>query len=233
MDIAAAQEILRTAAGNRQQGLSEYDSRRLIAAYGIPVAAAAVAATWEEVRSAAEDIGYPVVLKLCGVEISHKSEKGLIAVDLRRPEELAEAFQRLDVEGRGSDTHFMVQEMVRGSRELVVGMVRDPQFGPCVMYGLGGILTELLNDVSFRVAPLEMVDAMEMMEEIKGHKILDAIRGMPPADREAIARCLVALGEIGMAHEEVQEIDVNPLILQGSRPVAVDALVVLQSGADG
>jgi len=121
----------------------------------------------------------------------------------------------------------LVQEMIKGQRELVVGLTRDPQFGPCVMFGLGGIFTEILKDISFRVAPLEKHDALEMMREIKGHKILDAVRGMPAADIDALADILIAVGRIGLENDDVKEIDINPLILQGSKPVAVDALVVL------
>jgi acetyl-CoA synthetase (ADP-forming) len=121
----------------------------------------------------------------------------------------------------------LVQEMVKGSRELMVGMTRDAQFGPCVMFGLGGVFTEILKDVSFRVAPITKRDALEMMQEIKAHKILDDIRGMPAADLETLSEILIKIGQIGVENEGIKEIDVNPLILQGSKPVAVDALVVL------
>ena len=117
--------------------------------------------------------------------------------------------------------------MIKGGRELVIGMIRDPQFGPCVMFGLGGIFTEILGDVTFRPAPLSEADAAEMLREIKGNKILDTVRGMPAVDADSLIQCLMAVGRIGLAHEEIQAIDVNPLIVQGSRPVVVDALVVL------
>ena len=110
----------------------------------------------------------------------------------------------------------------------MIGMIRDPQFGPCVMFGLGGILTEILGDVTFRPAPLCEADAAEMLREIKGKKILSAIRGMPAVDTGSLIQCLMAVGRIGLEREDIQAIDVNPLIVQGSRPVAVDALVVLR-----
>ena len=131
---------------------------------------------------------------------------------------------------KSGEKGLLVQEMVKGSRELMVGMTRDAQFGPCVMFGLGGIFTEILKDVSFRVAPITKRDAFEMMEEIKARKILDEIRGMPAADREALSEILIKIGQVGLENESVKEIDVNPLILQESKPVAVDALVVLASG---
>jgi acetyl-CoA synthetase (ADP-forming) len=110
----------------------------------------------------------------------------------------------------------LVQEMVKGARELVVGMTRDPQFGPCVMFGLGGIFTEILKDVSFRIAPLEKKDAMEMMQDIKGHKILDAVRGLKAVNIEFLADILVKVGQIGMDNHQIKEIDINPLIITGS-----------------
>ena len=109
----------------------------------------------------------------------------------------------------------------------MVGLTRDPQFGPCVMFGLGGIFTEILKDVSFRVAPLEKRDAIDMMREIRGNKILDAVRGMDAADLDQLSDILINIGKIGLEQEHVKEIDINPLILTGSKSVAVDALVVL------
>jgi hypothetical protein len=122
----------------------------------------------------------------------------------------------------------LVQEMVKGQRELMAGLTRDPQFGPCVMFGLGGIFTEILKDVSFRLAPLEEKDALDMMEEIKGHRILDAIRGMEQVNRRTVAGILIALGAVGVENERIKEIDVNPLIIRKGEPIAVDALVVLE-----
>ena len=130
--------------------------------------------------------------------------------------------------GRGENA-VLVQELVKGKRELVAGMTRDPQFGPCVMFGLGGIFTEILKDISFRIAPLEKAHALDMMREIKGHKILDNVRGMDAADLDLLAEILIGLGEIGLEYKEVKEIDINPLILSGNKPVAVDALIVLET----
>jgi len=127
----------------------------------------------------------------------------------------------------GKENAVLVQEMVKGQRELVIGLTRDPQFGPCVMFGLGGIFTEILKDISFRVAPLEKRDALEMMREIKGQKILEAVRGMPAADLDMLAELLINVGRIGLENEQIKEIDINPVIISGSKPVAVDALIIL------
>ena len=125
---------------------------------------------------------------------------------------------------------WLVQEMVKGAREVMIGMHRDPSFGPAVLFGLGGIFSEILQDVVFRVAPLRKRDATDMMRAIRGHKILDAVRGMPAVDRDALAKALLAVGKIALDHPDIAEIDVNPLIIRGNRPVAVDGLVVLAEG---
>jgi acetyl-CoA synthetase (ADP-forming) len=172
-----------------------------------------------------------VVLKVCSPEVSHKTESGLVAVDLRNETDLEAAFKRIGEASPVKHADCLVQEMVKGGRELVVGMVRDPQFGPCVMFGLGGIFTEVLGDVTFRPAPLVESDAMEMLMEIRGNKILGAVRGMEAVDLDSLVQCLMAMGKIGMAHEEIQAIDVNPLIVRGNSPVAVDALVILNTSS--
>jgi succinyl-CoA synthetase beta subunit len=208
--------------------LSEFESVRLLADYGIPMAKGALALNWNDVKKAAEGIGYPVVLKVCSPEVSHKTESGLVAVDLRNEVDLEAAFKRISEASPVKDAAYLVQEMVKGGRELVMGMIRDPQFGPCVMFGLGGIFTEILGDVTFRPAPLSEADAGEMIGEIRGRKILGAVRGMPAVDSDALISCLMAVSRIGMEREEIQAIDVNPLIIRGSKPVAVDALVILK-----
>jgi len=150
-------------------------------------------------------------------------------LDIRNDNEAQAAFEEI-TRGMTSDPNgsVLVQEMVKGQRELVIGLTRDPQFGPCVMFGLGGIFTEILKDISFRLAPLEKKDALDMMHDIKGHKILDAIRGMESADKDMLVDILINVGKIGLENEAVKEIDINPVILSGSRPVAVDALIILE-----
>jgi acetyl-CoA synthetase (ADP-forming) len=167
-------------------------------------------------------------MKGCCAAVAHKTEKGLIHVDIRTVEEARNAFDEIMAGLKGFDGAVLMQEMVNGKRELVVGLSRDDQFGPCVMFGLGGIFTEILRDISFRKAPLDKHDAMKMMREIKGHKILDAVRGMEAADTELLSNILINVGRIGLEIEQVQEIDLNPVILSGTKPVVVDALIVLK-----
>ncbi len=207
--------------------LSENESKKLLAEYGIPVTQEEVVTTEDEAVAVASKIGYPVVLKGSGEELSHKTELNLIALDLRKEEEVREAFRKLTSNPAAAVKQVLVQQMIKGDRELVVGLTRDAQFGPCVMFGIGGIFTEILKDTSFRVAPLTRWDAMDMMNDIRGKKILDAFRGKPAVDREVLADILMAVGQIGMEHDGVKEIDINPLKLVKGKPVAVDALVVL------
>ena len=225
-------EIIKSVRSDGRRVLTEYESKLVLAEYGIPVVRENLVFDFDSVQEAAARIGYPVALKLCSAQVRHKTEKGLIRLGLRDEGELAEAFEGLKTQMEDSKAGFLVQEMVRGARELLIGMTRDPQFGPVAMFGLGGIFTEVLDDISLRVAPLRYNDALEMMREIRANKILGPIRGMEPVDLEILNKSIVAVGNIGLSHGDIQEIDVNPLIVQGNRPVAVDALVVLRKESD-
>jgi len=222
--------IIDTAIRRGQKTLSEYDSKKVLAAYGIPVTREVLAKTLADVRAAAKKLKYPVVLKACSDDTIHKTEKGLLAVNLASDKAVVDAFRTLKKRtGQNYGGNFLVQEMVGGHRELMIGMIRDGQFGPSVMFGLGGIFTEILEDVVFRVAPLRKRDTLAMMRGIKGHKILSAFRGMPAVDLNLMSDSMIALGKIALDHPEIEQIDVNPLIIKGSRPVAVDALIVLDT----
>lgn len=230
--IAGIERLIRAARGRGERLLSEHDSKRVLAAYGVPVTREVLVRTAAEAAAAARRIRYPVALKACAAGAAHKTERGLVALGLGGERALRAAFGTLRARaGPGFGGGFLVQEMVRGDRELAIGMVRDPQFGPCVMFGLGGIFTEVLRDAAFRVAPLGRRDALEMLGAIRGHRILEAVRGLPAVDRGALGRNLVAVGRIGLDHPDIAAIDVNPLIVRGTTPVAVDALVVLADAA--
>jgi acetyl-CoA synthetase (ADP-forming) len=207
--------------------LSEYESKELLRTYGIPVTREREVSDQESFMGAVKEIGFPLVIKACARNLSHKTDRGLVRVDIRTEQEAIAAFQEIIRKVKNEGGAVLVQEMIKGCRELVVGLTRDAQFGPCVMFGLGGIFTEILRDVSFRVAPIEKQDVLDMMKEIKARKILGAIRGMPAADIDQITDILIKVGDIGLQQENIREIDINPIILSGSRPVAVDALIVL------
>ena len=225
-------KLIEEALGRGAKALSEHESKKFLAGYGIAVTEERVAITEEDAVAAASRIGYPVALKASGEEFTHKTELDLIALGIKDEEEVRAAFKRLTFHPDVSVREILVQQMIKGDRELVVGLTRDPQFGPCVMFGLGGVLTEILEDVTFRVAPLNRWDAMDMMNDIRAKKILDAFRGKPPVDRDALACILIAVGRIGMEVDEVREIDINPLKIQNGEPIAVDALVVLDQGGE-
>jgi succinyl-CoA synthetase beta subunit len=229
---ARAAAIIRAARARGHRMLSEHESKRVLAAYGVPVARERLVRTLAEARAAATRIGYPVVLKACSAEAAHKSERGLVAVGLRGPGELAAALTRLRRRaGRGARGEFLVQEHVQGSREVMIGALRDPEFGPAVMFGLGGVFSEILQDVVFRLAPLREREARAMLRAIRARRILEAVRGLPAVDTGTLARCLIAVGRIALDHVAIAAIDVNPLIIRGSAPVAVDALIVLDDPA--
>jgi acetate---CoA ligase (ADP-forming) subunit beta len=221
-------KIIEDALQRGDKTLNEYESKQLLDAYSIPVTKEHVALSVQEALKFAHEIGYPVVLKGSSRTLTHKTEHRLIELDIDNDDALQKAYAALQERGKGQLDGILVQQMIKGERELVAGLIRDPQFGPCVMFGLGGIFTEVLKDVTFRVAPLEMRDALEMMDEIKAKKLLEAFRGKPAVNREILARTLINLGRIGLEIDEVAEIDINPLIIFGDTPIAVDALVVLR-----
>ncbi len=210
--------------------LSEHESKQLLAEAGIPIPPERLVATAAEAVRAAEEQGYPVAIKLCGRGIAHKTERNLVRLDVGDAEEVRRhAEELLAQRGQGEgEARLLVQAMVSGRRELIAGLLRDPQFGPCVMFGLGGVFAELIGDVAFAVAPLAEHDAEDLIHALRHRKILDAFRGEPEADIGKLARILEALGRIGEARPDVLSIDVNPLILCGSDPVVVDALVELE-----
>lgn len=221
-------DIIKKAVKDGRKTLSEYESRLVIESAGVFVAAATLTKSKEEAIQEAEKMGYPVVMKGCSAELSHKTEAGMVALNITDAQQVARVFDELTGKAKKLDG-ILVEKMVKGSREFVIGLSRDPSFGPCVMFGLGGIFTEALKDVTFRVAPLTQEDALEMIDEIKTKKLLGEFRGAPAVDRNALARALVGVGDLGVKYDAIAEIDINPLIICGDKPVAVDALVVLKS----
>ena len=229
MQIDAAKRLVAKSVKAGQGALSEFDSKRFLSAYGVPITRERLVNSEKDARAAAERLGYPVVLKGCAHDLLHKTEAGLVMVGLGSSKEVANAFRELKARA-GSDFggRFLVQEMVKGDRELMIGMTRDEQFGPSVMFGLGGIFTEILEDVVFRLAPLSLSDARQMMSEIRSAKILNTVRGMPRVNQPMLARAIVAVGKAAVDNPDIAEIDINPLIVSGSHPVAVDGLVILK-----
>ena len=206
--------------------LSEARSRRLVAGVGVAVSDWATASDPEGAVEAAAAMGLPVVIKLCGDAIAHKTERGLVRLSLGSTDEVRAAATELLAAATpdDGDVELLVSTMVRGSRELIAGMVRDPQFGPCVMLGVGGVLAEAVADVAFRLAPLDAHDAHDLIDDLSAQALLRAFRGEPAVDRDALADTLHALGALA-ADPTVVSIDLNPLIVVDGLAVAVDALV--------
>ena len=207
--------------------LYEADSKQLLAGYGVPVAAERLVRTADEAAAAAEALGFPVVAKLCGADIAHKTERGLVRLSLGDGGAVRAAAADLlaAATAEDGDAGVLVGAMVRGNRELIAGVHRDPQFGPCVMLGVGGVLAEALADVAFRLVPLERVDAEELADDLRTQALLGPFRGEPPVDRARLADVVAGLAGLAADRPDVVAVDVNPLIVADGVPVAVDALV--------
>src|SRR5262245_63035241 len=218
--------------------LSEHASKALVARYGVSLPREALATDAAGAVGAAESFGFPVVLKLCGDAIAHKTERDLVRLGLPDAKAVRAAAADLLGLARPEDgpVQLLVAEQVRGRRELIAGLVRDPQFGPCVLLGLGGILTEALGDVAFAAAPLSHGEARALVHRLRASQLVTrAFRGEPAGDVDAIADVLVALGRVADERPDVASVDLNPLLLRArdGRPLAVDALVELQAGEAG
>jgi len=207
--------------------LSEADSKRLLATHGVVFPDERQATTVEGAVDAARAIGHPVVVKLGGAGIAHKTERGLVRLGLIDDAAVADAARVLLAAARPEDgeVHLLVAPMLRGNRELIAGLHHDHQFGMTVMLGVGGILAEAVADAAFRLVPITRRDAAEMIEDLATQKLLGPFRGEPAVDREALAAVLLGLSAAAEAHPAIIAADLNPMIIVDGRPVAVDALV--------
>jgi acetyl-CoA synthetase (ADP-forming) len=213
--------------------LLENEAKAFCESYGIPVTKFKVATTKEAAVKAANEIGYPVVLKIVSVDILHKSDVGGVVLDLKNSSEVERAFEQIiqNVKKHKPDakiTGILVQEMAKPSTEVIVGLIKDPQFGPSIMFGLGGVFVEILKDVTFRVCPITEQDAREMIAEIKGYPVLKGYRGAPPADIDAIVKILLNVSKMAIEHPEINEMDLNPIIVYDKGAKVVDARIILK-----
>ncbi len=223
-----AKQIIDKAIQSKRNNLTEYESKQLLKCYGIPVVEEAAAVSVEEAIAQAQSFKSPVVLKALGARLTHKTEMGLVKIGLNTPEEISSAAAEIQ-KNAGSDLEgFLVQPLMKGKREFVAGMFNDDQFGPVVMFGLGGVFTEALEDIVFRVAPIDKREALSMIKSIRSQKLLKSFRGETSVDLDSLAGALVGLSKIAMETPEISEIDINPLIAgPDGRIAAVDALVIL------
>ena len=210
--------------------LSEAQSKALLAPFGVPFLQERLVDGPAEAGAAATEIGLPVVAKLCGDSIAHKTERGLVRLGLRTAADVVSAATELLAAARPEDgeVQVLVAPMVTATREFIAGMVVDPQFGPTVLLGVGGILAEAISDVVIRLAPITSVDAHEMIESLATRALLAPFRGEPAVDRDALADVLVALSEAAVTTPSIASIDLNPLMIDRGRPIAVDALVEMR-----
>jgi acetyltransferase len=212
--------------------LDEISALALLEAYGIPTAGAALARTAEEAVSLADRLGYPVVMKIVAPEIVHKTDVGGVEVGIASAPEVGDAFARI-----GASVHrarpdavpsgMLVQRMIRGGRELIVGITRDPTVGPLVMFGLGGILVEALGDVVFRLAPIHRQDARDMLRGIRGVRLLGPLRGAPAVNLTGLEDVLLRVSRLATDFPGIRELDLNPLVAVGAEVLALDARVML------
>lgn len=204
-----------------------------MAAYGVPIPGEATAPDAPTAADAADGLGYPVVIKLAGEAIAHKTERGLVRLGLRTRADAEAAASELLALARPDDgkVELLIAPMISGDRELIAGMLRDPQFGPLVAFGLGGVLAEAISDVAFAPAPLDESDAEGLIDRLETQAVLGEFRGQPPVDRSALVELLCGLGRLAEERPDVVSVDLNPLIVCDGRPIAVDALVELAEEA--
>jgi acyl-CoA synthetase (NDP forming) len=229
-DAAAA--VVASAVAQGLGALDEWQAKELLAGYGIAVPERGLARSEDEAAAIARRLDGPVAVKAIGPGISHKTERGLVFLDLRGDEAVRTAVRSLLALTEGQDAQLLVERMVQGAREFMIGMKRDPLFGPVIVFGVGGIFAEAHKDIALGVTPLEDRDIEGMLSGIRASALLDDFRGLPPVDRSSLAVAIRALAQIAMDHPAVTEIDVNPLIVEGETPVAADALVILDPSAE-
>jgi acetate---CoA ligase (ADP-forming) len=233
IDRDAARAVLDRAAGDRRTQLSQTESLALLRAYGIPAVRGTLAASTDDAVHAADAIGYPVALKIVSPDVLHKTEVGGVRVGLGSACDVRAAYDEMRQRVAREMPHahvdgVLVQEVITGGCETIVGMTRD-SFGPLIMFGLGGVLVEALHDVVFRIAPLGNADALAMMSSIRGAKLLDGVRGASPVDREAVASVIQRISALAIDFPGIAELDVNPLLARPNGVVALDARVSISS----
>jgi acetate---CoA ligase (ADP-forming) subunit beta len=213
--------------------LLENEAKTVCKEYGIPVTKLRMANTADEAAKFSEEIGYPTVLKIVSPDVIHKSDVGGVVLNVKSQEEAKNAYNKIieNVKKHKPDAKIdgiLVQEMAPHATEVIVGSIKDAQFGPTLMFGFGGIFVELMKDVSFRIAPITEDEAREMISEVKAYPILQGYRGQPPADIDTIVKILLDTSRLVMKHQEIKELDLNPVIVYEKGAKTVDARIILE-----
>jgi len=229
--------IINKAIEEKRKALYEHEAKDLLSHVGLPTTIYRVAKDREKAVKAAHEIGFPVALKIVSPQVLHKSDAGGVVLDIGDEDELNRCYDLIvdrvkekvpEAEIRG----VLVEEMASPSLEVIVGATRDPQFGPTVMFGVGGILTEIIKDVSFRVAPFGLDEAIKMMGEIKSYRVLEGARGMPVADKAVLAEIIVKTSKLMLENPGIAAIDLNPVMVYGDAAKIVDARIILGDEGD-
>jgi acetyltransferase len=207
--------------------LDEHESKKWFKALGLKVVKEFMTKNLDETAKAAKKMGYPIVLKGISEGQIHKTDVGLVKLNLQNTEQFISAYRKM-LRLKTKPKSFLIQPMLKGDLELIVGIIRDPQFGPTAMLGLGGVWAEVYKDVVFRLVPLNKEEILKMVSDLKGQALLKGYRGSKPVNMERLADWLIKLGWLIMTFEEIQEIDVNPLLIVEGEPVAVDATIIFR-----
>jgi acetyltransferase len=207
--------------------LDEHEAKKWLQALDLKVVKEVIVKDTDEAIRVAKEIVYPVVLKGRIEGQIHKTEAGLVKLNLWTDDQLKSAYQEM-LSLKSKPQSFLIQPMLKGDLELIIGVIRDPQFGPAVMLGLGGIWTEVYRDVVFRLVPLNQQEVFKMVSELKGIDLFRGYRGSKPVNMEALAEWLIRLGWLAMTFDKIKEMDVNPLLIVDGEPVAVDATIIFR-----
>jgi len=227
--MSESSEIIKNYLSQGKKVLTEFESKELLEKIGIPITKQKLTSEKNEAVEFAGEIGYPVVMKLIADDVVHKSDAGAVKLNIRNNDDAEKNFDELMKIPSKSEKKITIQKMAEEPiAEIIIGMTTDPQFGPALMFGIGGILVELLEDVSFRIAPIERFDAGEMIHEIKGFPLLDGFRGKPKADIEAIIDTLLKVSDLVIQNPEIYEMDLNPIFIYNSGLICVDARIILK-----
>jgi acetyltransferase len=232
VDLKSAKQIIRRARRAGDTNLSQHDAMKVLEAFGFPTVRTEFAKTREEAAEAAVRIGFPVAMKIVSPDVVHKVDVGGVKLDLTSENDVREAFTEImkNVTRQLPKARLegvIVQEHVRGGRETIVGMRRDPKFGPLLMFGLGGIYVEAYRDVSFRLAPVRELGAHNMISQIRGSRIFEGFRGQPPSDTKALAECIERMSQLALELDDVQELDLNPVVAFEKGCKAIDARIII------
>ncbi len=230
--MATGQQLIDKVRKEGRTILTEIEAKELLKQAGINVIETRLATSREEALSMSKKMGFPVALKITSPDVVHKSDAGGVKLNLETEEQAGQAYDDIiaAVKRQYPDAVIQgvsVQKMARPGVEVIIGVSKDAQFGPVIMFGLGGILVEILKDVSFRIVPLEKRDAREMIREIKGYPVLEGYRGQEPVDVENLEELILKVSDFVDKHPGIEELDLNPVIAYGDGAVAVDARVIL------